>query len=99
MPEMRDEKSGPFRALRRVRRAAIQSCTVCLRELAADCFPAVPWSFTWSKGRSTWCDECIVEANNLREAGFAGPLRELKERTRTRVLEIELEKRRAAARG
>jgi hypothetical protein len=70
-----------------LRQAALIDCRVCGRELPADHFPAMPWAFTWAKGKSTWCDECIVEAFNLREGGFAGTLRELKERTRALVIE------------
>jgi len=82
-----------------LRPAALRSCVVCVRDLPRENFPAVPWSFTWTKGVSTWCDECIVEANNIREGGYNGPLRELKERTRTRVLEIQLERGRERQTG
>jgi len=83
---MRDSEPGPRDALRDLRGAAIQSCAVCLRELAAASFPGMAWSFSWTRGRSTWCADCIEEASNLRSQGFAGTLRELKERTRARVV-------------
>lgn len=68
-----------------LRQEALTACRVCTRDLAAACFPEVAWRFSWSHGRSTWCAECIEAAAMLRAGGYAGALRELREKVRAMV--------------
>jgi hypothetical protein len=70
-----------------MRPPAVKACAVCGRELEVECFQLSLWRFSWSDGRSTWCDDCRAEAFRIRQRGGGGGLRELKAQVRTAVLE------------